>query len=84
MLFANILLTGIFVAVLIVDIHTPWALFIGLLAFVVAAALFVTSILDLLRYSKPVAAIVNLVLSVLINPCMVMAYLVGFRVLDFG
>ena len=81
---ADILLTGLFVALLGMDGHAIWVLVVGLIAFVAAAVSVVTSIVEIRRHRKPVVSTVNLILSLAVNPYMVAGYLVKLGILDFG
>lgn len=79
---AEILLTGLVVTVLIMDLALSWVLL--LVGLVITASALVTAIVEISRHRKPVASVTNLILSLVLNPYLVVGYLVSLGVLDFG
>lgn len=80
-----VLTVGAATLLVIDDRQTFWALLVvGLIAFVAAVGTFVSAITEISRHRKPVASVINLILSLLINPYVVAGHLVSLRVLDFG
>jgi hypothetical protein len=81
---ADILLTGVFAAQLTSGAHAIWSIGIGIGAFVATAVSSGTSILEISRYRRPVWSVINLLLSLVVNPYTTVGLLVALGVLDFG
>lgn len=85
-LLVDIVLTAATVTLLVLDGANSFLvqLGLGLVASVAAVVTLVIAILEISRHRRPLSSVINLILSLLINPYTVVGYLVWFGLLDLG